>query len=93
MNKIWAVAGLAIAAAMLVGCEDPTRNEWEFKNLSSHTVSVTPDEGQDWSSFNLATDQSKKVKISEKTIYYKYTPSNKVYPDNSTKGKVFFYNR
>ncbi len=90
---------IAVAAAVAVvwsGCESSSGGGGiEFKNVSSHTVSVSPDEGQKFASFELAPEQSRKVSISGSDIHnaFLYTPMRSVAVDASEHGKVYFYNR
>ncbi len=96
MIKAWIVAAGILASALLwSGCEDVTKNEWEFRNVSSHTVTVSADadKGQTWNTFILARDQRHKIKIRDSRIYYRYSPSNRVYSTDEGGGKITFRNR
>lgn len=92
MKKMILVAVLVVAGGLMSGCED-SKNEWEFQNLSSHTVTVTPDEGQDWTGFVLEVDRTNTIKLDEDTIFYNYAPSNLVRDNTSTSGKIIFLNK
>lgn len=77
------------AVILMLGCEDPTKNDYRFSNQSSYRVDVSPNGQTGWTPFFLDPGTSLHIKIDEDHIYYRYSPSDKVFADNRGDDIVF----
>jgi hypothetical protein len=93
MKKLLLISLVLLVVIACTSC-NLFKNPFTFENLSSYTVHVWPN-GQAWIEFYLAPGQSFSVENygNYDSIRYYYSPSDKVYPDDSGYNTIIFYNR
>ena len=91
--RIVAIFGL-IACIGMIGCDSSSSSgddgRTEFKNESSHTVTVRPGNGESFTTFVLEPNQSHKVDREGDNIDYTFSASGKVSNVDVTNIEVLF---
>ena len=95
---LWLALAFGLLSLGIVGCEDSGGGLFgiahTFKNRSSYTVTVTPNGQSTWEGFIIGAGQDRRVTVREDggSIYFLFSPSDKVYAQNDG-NDIYFRNK